>query len=242
MFFKNKRKPPESALPGHIEIILDGNGRWAKKRGLSRSAGHRKGAETFKKIALYANRIGVKCLSAYAFSTENWKRPEDEVSGLMKLLEEYLDNIGEFEKENVRVIFIGEKKRLSKKLCDKMTEIEEKSAERTGMILAIAINYGGRQEIVSAVRNTAKLSKEGFVSDEQIDEAFFESMLDTGKLPDVDLLIRPGGEKRISNFLLWKISYAEIYFCDTLWPDYTEKDLDEAVLWYSKRNRRFGGV
>ena len=202
MFFKNKRKPPESALPGHIAIILDGNGRWAKKRGLSRSAGHRKGAETFKKIALYANRIGVKCLSAYAFSTENWKRPEDEVSGLMKLLEEYLDNIGEFEKENVRVIFIGEKKRLSKKLCDKMTEIEEKSAERTGMILAIAINYGGRQEIVSAVRNTAKLSKEGFVSDEQIDEAFFESMLDTGKLPDVDLLIRPGGEKRISNFLL----------------------------------------
>lgn len=229
-------------IPTHVGIIMDGNGRWAKKRGRPRQFGHREGAKTFKKITDYAKKLGIKYITFYAFSTENWKRPKDEIDSIMKLFENYLEDVRDHIKENVRVIFIGDKSKLSQKLQDKMNKLEEDSKDFTTMTLILAINYGGRDEIINSVRNIASLVKDGFLTPEQIDEEIFEANLYTKGIPDVDLIIRPSGEMRLSNFLIWQSAYSEFYYSDVLWPDFSKKDFDMAIRSYSERNRRFGGV
>lgn len=229
-------------IPAHVGIIMDGNGRWAKKRGRPRQFGHREGAKTFKKITDYAKKLGIKYITFYAFSTENWKRPKDEIDSIMKLFENYLEDVRDHIKENVRVIFIGDKSKLSQKLQDKMNKLEEDSKDFTTMTLILAINYGGRDEIINSVRNIASLVKDGFLTPEQIDEEIFEANLYTKGIPDVDLIIRPSGEMRLSNFLIWQSAYSEFYYSDVLWPDFSKKDFDMAIRSYSERNRRFGGV
>ena len=229
-------------IPTHVGIIMDGNGRWAKKRGKPRKFGHREGAKTFKMITNYAKSLGIKYITFYAFSTENWKRPKDEVDSIMKLFDDYLDDVRDHIKENVRVLFIGDKTRLSQQLQNKMSKLEEDSKNFDSMTLILAINYGGRDEIINSVKSIAKLVQEGFIKPEDIDEEIFTSHLYTDGIPDVDLIIRPSGEMRISNFLTWQSAYAELYFSDILWPDFTKKDFDNALKSYSERCRRFGGV
>lgn len=231
------------ALPVHIGIIMDGNGRWAKKRGLPRQAGHRSGAQTFRKITKYCEERGIKYLTVYAFSTENWKRPASEVDGIMRLFEEYLrESISDFKKENIRTRFIGDFSPLAPGIRDLMKQAEELTKDKTGLCLNIAINYGGREEIVNAARRIAKDVEQGGMSPGDIDESYFESRLYTAGQPDPDLIIRPSGEFRISNFLLWQSAYAEYLFTDVLWPDFKPADLDRALEQYAHRNRRFGGV
>ncbi len=229
-------------IPKHIGIIMDGNGRWAKKRGQPRKFGHKAGAETFRKIVRHAKKVGIKYITFYAFSTENWKRPDDEVNSIMKLFDQFLDEVRQHTKENVRVMFIGDKSRLSNRLQIKMKEIEDYSKNFDSMTLLLAINYGGRDEIVHSVKEIAKLLTEGYISSSQIDESLINANLYTAGIPDVDLVIRPSGEFRISNFLTWQCAYSEFYFTDVLWPDFSAKDFDKAIESYSKRNRRFGGV
>lgn len=229
-------------LPTHVGVIMDGNGRWAKKRGLPRQFGHREGAKTFRKITKYAKDIGIKYITFYAFSTENWKRPKEEVDTIMQLFEDYLDEVEKHIKENVRVLFIGDKSRLSLNLQEKMIALENNSKNMTAMTLILAINYGGRDEIVNSVKKISKLVAEGFVKPEEVDEGLINSNLYTCGVPDVDLIIRPSGEMRISNFLIWQSAYSELYFSDILWPDFTTKDFDKALESYSKRTRRFGGI
>ena len=216
-------KKTDIILPEHIGIIMDGNGRWAKKRSLPRSVGHREGAKTFRKITRYCSDIGIKYLTVYAFSTENWKRPEDEVSALMKLFKSYLNEALE-------------------DLQNLMIENEESSKDRDGMVLNIAMNYGSRDEIVRAVKNISTDVKSGKIDVENIDEALFSNYLYTAGQPDPDLIIRPSGEYRISNFMLWQAAYTEFVIMNKLWPDFEKSDLDEAINIYSQRNRRFGGV
>ncbi len=251
MFRFPKRKKNVSSqldpgnIPVHIAIIMDGNGRWAKKRGLPRTAGHGAGADTLVKIARHAYDLGVKCLTVYAFSTENWKRPEDEVNNLMNLCMKRLPQIVDLmEHRKVAVRFLGDRTRLPEPLV-KMIEAEEaRTAEyaKTGCFLNIALNYGGRDELIWAVRQIAKKVQENEVLVDAIDEAMISSHLYTAHCPDPDLVLRPSGEIRISNFLLWQSAYSEFYYDNILWPDFSEQDLEQAILTYQGRNRRFGGV
>lgn len=240
--FKDK-KPENLKIPAHIGIIMDGNGRWAKKRKMVRSFGHKAGAKVFRKITKYCSNIGVKYLTVYAFSTENWKRPESEINFLMDLFEQYLNEcISDFKDENIKVNFIGDKTRFSEKLQKLILKVENTSQKSTGMTLNIAMNYGGRAEIVKAVKDIAKKVSTGETSIDEIDEDLISQNLYTKFQPDPDLIIRPSGEFRLSNFLTWQSVYSELLFMDILWPDFTEKDLDAAILEYNKRNRRFGKV
>ncbi len=232
-------------IPRHIAIIMDGNGRWAKKRGLPRSAGHAAGADNLVKIARHAYDLGVKCLTVYAFSTENWKRPEDEVTNLMNLCMKRLPQIAELmEHRKVAVRFLGDRRPLPEPLV-KMMEQEEKRTERfaeTGCYLNIALNYGGRDEIVHAVTQISAKVKAGELSPEDISEKTISNALYTAHCPDPDLVLRPSGEVRISNFLLWQSAYSEFYYDNILWPDFSKEHLEKAILTYQGRNRRFGGV
>ena len=225
-----------SRLPRHIAIIMDGNGRWAKKRGLPRTAGHKIGAETFRDIAAYCRELGVEYLTVYAFSTENWKRPKDEVDTIMRLLEQYLQEaIDTMEKDQIRLRILGDATALSPKLQRMIDEANTVSSRNTGFQANICLNYGGRDEILHAARACA-------AAGEEITEENLEKHLYSAGLPDPDLIIRPSGELRLSNFLLWQCAYAEFYFCDTLWPDFDQQALDAAIIDYQKRDRRFGGV
>ena len=241
-FGKKKAVSTPAVLPQHIAVIMDGNGRWAKKRGLPRTAGHSVGAKVFEKICLHANQIGVKTMTFYAFSTENWKRPTAEVETLMSIFGDYLKRVEQFKKEQIRLRFVGDAAPLSEELRRLMAEAEEMSADFTGLTVNLAINYGGRDELVHAARELAKEVKDGVLSAETLTEQDVDRHLYSDSCGDVDLLIRPGGEYRLSNFLLWQTAYAELYFCDTLWPDFGSEDLDRAIAWYSGRQRRFGGV
>lgn len=233
----------DRVLPRHIGIIMDGNGRWAKKRGLPRSAGHAAGAKVFKTIVRYCSRIGIECLTVYAFSTENWKRPHDEVLTLMGLFKEYLrDALTNFLDENVKVCFLGDTSVFDSQLKELIEDTTRVSEKRTGMVLNIALNYGGRAEIVRAVQLLAEDVKKGLVRPEDIGEESINSRLYTAGQPDPDLIIRPSGEKRLSNFMLWQSAYAEYLSMDILWPDFTTKDLEHALDIYAARNRRFGGI
>lgn len=229
-------------VPTHVGVIMDGNGRWAKKRGLPRKFGHREGAKTFRTIARHAKALGVSYITFYAFSTENWKRPQEEVDAIMDLFDKYLDEVEDFIDENIRVRFIGDRTMLKPSLQAKMAHVEEISKDFDSMTLVLAINYGGRDEITYAVKCIADDVKAGKLQTEDIDEKLLQSKLYTEEIPDVDLIIRPSGEQRLSNFLIWQSAYAEYYFTNILWPDFSKKDLEKAVLTFSERNRRFGGV
>ena len=230
-------------IPQHIAIIMDGNGRWAKAQGKVRTFGHQAGAETLKTIVRAADKLGVKVISAYAFSTENWKRPVTEVSFIMELLSRYLTNeIDEFNENNVQVRFIGSREGLPGIVMQKMDHAIEATKGNTGIILNLAINYGGQAEILHAVRSIAAEAAAGKLAVEDIDNKVVEDHLYTQGLPAPDLLIRPGGDLRISNFLLWQIAYAEIWTTKTFWPDFTPDHLVEAILAFQGRERRFGGL
>lgn len=230
-------------LPRHIAIIMDGNGRWAKKRGLPRTAGHKVGAETFRSIATYCKNIGVDYLTVYAFSTENWKRPKDEVDTIMGLLKNYLvEAIDTMAKDNIRLRFLGDLSVLSDELQKLTEETNAISASLDGFQANICLNYGGRDEILRAARSFAQDCAEGKCSAGELTEEAFSHKLFSDGLPDPDLIIRPGGEQRVSNFLLWQCAYSEFIFTDTLWPDFKEKDLDAAIIEFQRRNRRYGGV
>ena len=232
----------EKIIPEHIAIILDGNGRWAKKRGLPRTAGHAAGSEQFRKIATYCKNIGVRYLTVYAFSTENWKRPEEEVSTIMKLLDRYLhEAIETMERDRIKMKILGDVSGLSEELQKEIEETNEISSRYEGFQANICLNYGGRDEIIKAAMRYANDLKEG-KADEKLTEEGFSNYLYSAGIPDPDLLIRPGGEKRISNFLLWQTAYSEFYFTDVLWPDFTEEELDKAIDEFNRRDRRFGGV
>lgn len=230
-------------IPNHVAIILDGNGRWAKKRFMPRNYGHMQGAKVVEQICEDADSIGIKYLTVYAFSTENWNRPQDEVEALMKLLRNYLkDCIKRANNNNMRVRVIGEKSRLSDDIRSKIDELEECSKNNTGLNFTIALNYGSRDEIVRAVREISKDVKDGKISESDIDDKMISDYLDTRGIPDPDLLIRTSGEERLSNFLLWQLAYTEFYFTDILWPDFNKKELIKAVEKYNERDRRFGKV
>ncbi|MBO5556526.1 MAG: isoprenyl transferase [Oscillospiraceae bacterium] len=232
----------ENVIPRHIAIILDGNGRWAKKRGLPRTAGHAVGAENFRKIATYCKDIGVDYLTVYAFSTENWKRPEDEVKTIMRLLRRYLDEaIDTMERDHIRMKIFGDVEGLSPELQALVRKTDEISKRYEGFQANICLNYGGRDEIVNAARRYARDLAEGR-ADGELTEKQFGSYLYSAGIPDPDLMIRPGGEQRISNFLLWQCAYAEFYFTDVLWPDFGPEELDKAIAVYQGRDRRYGGV
>ena len=225
----------------HLAIIMDGNGRWAARRGLPRSMGHRKGAEVVKEITRAAGELGIKYLTLYAFSTENWNRSEDEVETLMGLLRDYLQSdLKEVQENNVRIRFIGEREMLDADIVRKMAEIEADTLRNTGMTLCIALSYGSRQEIVNAVKKTAALVKEGDISLNDVDVKLFSDMLYTKDMPDPDLVIRTSGEQRISNYLLWQIAYAEFFFTDVLWPDFNKKLLEDIIKNFNMRERRYG--
>ena len=244
-FGKNKKSNilTDADLPVHIGIIMDGNGRWAKKRGLPRSAGHSAGAKTFRTITRYCSDIGIKYLTVYAFSTENWKRPENEVNSLMDLFKSYLEEaLADFKDDSIVVKFIGDKSRFSDDLKKLMIENEESSKNRDGMVLNIAMNYGSRDEIVRAVKNISIDVKSGKVSVDDINEKLVSSYLYTSGQPDPDLIIRPSGEHRISNFLLWQSAYTEFVIMNKLWPDFNTSDLNEAINIFSGRNRRYGVI
>ena len=228
-------------LPEHIGIIMDGNGRWAKKRGLPRNAGHKKGAEVFENISRYCRDLGIKWLTVYAFSTENWKRPKDEVDGIMNLMKGYLKNMASARNEHIAVRFIGDRSPFVAELTELMEKAENADVGEVITTVQIALNYGGRDEIVHSVREIAKKVAEGEISPESINEDTISKNLYSGT-PECDLIVRPSGEERLSNFLLWESAYSEFVFMDVLWPDFTKEDLDKALLEYSKRNRRFGGV
>lgn len=232
----------ENSLPRHLGIIMDGNGRWAKQHHLPRNAGHSKGAEVFQKITRYCEQLGIEALTVYAFSTENWSRPQEEVDGIMNLLRKYLKDVFGFHGENIRIRFIGERERLAPDIVALMEEIEETSRERTGLQLNIALNYGGRDEIARAARQLAREVRSGALRPEDIDEAAVERCTFTAGQPPLDMILRPSGEQRISNFLLWQCAYSEFVYMDTLWPDFTPKKLDEALAEYARRKRRFGGI
>ena len=242
LFGKKKTQEPRS-IPTHIAIVMDGNGRWAKKRGLPRQAGHKVGAEAFRTIANYAKSIGLKYLTVYAFSTENWKRSEEEVSAIMDLLEKYLrEAIRDMDKNRVRFCFFGDLSRLSPELQEEAREAVERSRKYEGVQVNFCLNYGGRAEMVRAAQQFARDCLEGKCKPEDLTEARFSDLMYSAGVPDPELVIRPGGEMRTSNFLLWQSAYAEYYFTDVLWPQFGPKELDEAIDAYNKRNRRFGGA
>lgn len=231
----------EENLPQHIAIIMDGNRRWAKREGLDTPSGHKEGAENLKRIARYANKIGIKYMTVYAFSTENWKRSQAEVGAIMKLLKFYLRDFFNNYKDDIKINVIGRKDNLHEDLKEEIEKAVEKTKNNTGMILNIAFNYGGRDEIVHATRKIAEQVKDGKLNAEEIDEKTFANNLYTANQPDPDLLIRTSGEERISNFLLWQIAYTEFVFSNKYWPEFGEADLDEAIKMYQQRTRKFGG-
>ena len=245
MFFK-KKKTTEidmDRLPVHIGVIMDGNGRWAKKRGLPRSAGHSAGADTLKKIVTECNQMGIKYITVYAFSTENWKRPKEEVDYLMNLLLNYLrDAENSLAGENVVIRAIGSRKELSQEIQEQIIKTEEFTKNNTGIIMNIALNYGAREELTTALKTLAAKVKTEEISPEEITMDMISGHLYTKGQSDPDLIIRTSGEERISNFMLWQLAYSEMYFTDKLWPDFSVKDLEEAICEYQRRDRRFGGV
>ena len=234
------------SLPRHIGIIMDGNGRWAKQRGLPRSEGHKAGAKTFRAICDYGAELGIECLTFYAFSTENWKRPADEVAAIMNLFRDYLTEAEEREEENavkgMRIRYIGDRTALPADIVDMIDKLEENSADKRTITINLAVNYGGRDEILHAVRAVAQKVQAGELKAQDITLNDIDGNLYTAGLPDPDLIIRPSGEYRLSNFLIWQSAYSEFWFSNILWPDFTPDDLDKAIIDYSKRNRRFGGV
>ena len=242
--FKNKTRAGEPLpVPRHIAIIMDGNGRWATKRGLPRTAGHAAGSETFRRIATYCRKIGVEYLTVYAFSTENWKRSAEEVGAIMQLFEKYLhEAIDTMARDHIRLRILGDTSRISPELRALIARTDEISTHYTGFQANICINYGGRDEIVHAAKAFAARCAAGACSPDELTEDTFSGLLYTAGLPDPELIIRPSGEVRVSNFLLWQSAYSEYYFTDVLWPDFTEKELDRAIAAYQKRDRRFGGV
>ncbi len=233
-------------LPEHIAIIMDGNGRWAKNRGLKRTEGHKVGAKVFEEISEYCAEIGVKYVTFYAFSTENWKRSKLEVSAIMNLFRGYLDRMQERVSENeeagYRIRFLGAREGMPKDIIKLMDDVEIRSADKERININIAVNYGSRDEIVHGVKDIVRDIQSGKINIDDIDESLISSYLYTAGQPDPDLIIRPSGEYRLSNYLMWQAAYSEIYIDDVLWPDYTPADLDRAIEEYSKRNRRFGGV
>jgi len=244
LFSKSKNEKAWQAgnsLPKHVAIIMDGNGRWAKKRGLPRTAGHSAGAETFRNIATYCKNLGMDYLTVYAFSTENWKRPKEEVDAIMQLLEKYLlESIEKMERDGIRLKILGDIEPLSDKLKALIERTDKISSEIDGFQANICLNYGGRDEIIKAARKYAQQVAEGRAND--IDEKEFSTFMYSDGIPDPDLIIRPSGEIRTSNFLLWQSAYSEFYFTDVLWPDFDEAELDKALEAYSRRSRRYGGV
>ena len=247
MFSKLFRKSPEKAPAEncglrHIAFIMDGNGRWAEKRKMPRTYGHAVGAKVFKRVIEYCGSIGIEAVTVYAFSTENWKRPADEVSAIMKLFTDYLSEAERsFAKKDIQIHFLGSKSVFPEDVRKRM-EALEKASESKRQILNIAVNYGGRDEIVHAARAFARDCAAGEKRSDALTEEMFSQYLYSNGLPDPELLIRPGGEKRISNYLLWQCAYSEFYFCDTLWPDFDEREFDKALIAYQHRERRFGGV
>lgn len=239
---KEKNDLDGLVIPRHVAIILDGNGRWAKKKFLPRNMGHAQGAKNVEKICEDAAHMGIKYLTVYAFSTENWKRSEEEVSSLMGLLRSYLSTcLQTAEKNRLKVRVIGERSRLAQDIQDKILELEKASENNDGLQFTIALNYGSRDEIRRAVKRIAQDCRDGKLSPEEITEESISSYLDTAGLPDPDLLIRTSGEERLSNFLLWQLAYSEFYFTDTLWPDFDREELVRAVQQYNRRERRYGG-
>lgn len=241
MLFNKKKELDINSIPKHIAIIMDGNGRWAKKRGFTRSMGHREGSRTLKKIVEACYQLGVKYLTVYAFSTENWSRPQEEVDELMKLLLEYLRNAEkELAGKKVRIRVIGEKKNLPDEIVKEIERVEKNTENIKGLDFIIALNYGGRQELVEAVSRLVEDFDAGLIT--EINEKAISERLYTNGIPNPDLLIRTSGEMRLSNFLIWQLSYSEFYFSDVLWPDFSENHLKEAIISYQGRQRRFGGV
>lgn len=245
-FFKKNKyidKLDLNKLPRHIAIIMDGNGRWAKKRGLPRTVGHREGAKTLKTISTFCGNIGIKHLTVYAFSTENWKRPKEEVDALMDLLLDYLKNAEKhIGGKDVRIQTIGDVSIMSKEIQDEIERVTRETKNNSGLILNIALNYGGRNEMVNCIKNIVEKVEKGEITKDDINEEIISKNLYTKDIPDPDILIRPGGESRLSNFLLWQVAYTEIWYTDVLWPDFREKHIVEALLDYQNRNRRFGGL
>ena len=246
MLFGKKEDRPTldmDNIPVHIAAVMDGNGRWAQKRGMPRTAGHSAGSEAFQNAAEYLQSLGVKYFTVYAFSTENWKRPEEEVGAIMGLLERYLKKaIREMAQKNIRLTFFGDLTPLSDSLKQLIDETREISRHTTGMQVNVCLNYGGRDEILRAVRAFAADCAAGEKTPDQLDDTLFSGYLDSAGIPDPELIIRPSGELRLSNFLLWQCAYAEFYFTDVLWPDFDEAELERAIEAYHARDRRFGGV
>ena len=240
---KSSANQGERILPEHLAIIMDGNGRWAKKRFTPRSMGHRAGAAKFKAITRYCSKIGIKYLTVYAFSTENWKRPEEEVGALMGLFKQYLkDALEDLLNDDIKIRFLGDTSMFSADLQELIAETIETGKTRTGMVLNLAMNYGSRAEITRAAQNLAEQVKNGALQPSEITEQMLSDHMYTYGEPDPDLIIRPSGEYRLSNFLLWQSAYSELIFMDVLWPDFTMEDLEHCLDEYAKRNRRFGGV
>lgn len=238
-----KQLNPEWKIPEHVAIIMDGNGRWAKKRNLPRNLGHRQGGKTVEMLCEEAYKLGIKYITVYAFSTENWSRPEDEISALMNLLRNYMkDCIKQANKNMMRVKVIGDISRLDLDLQESIRALEKESEKNTGLRFQIALNYGGRDELLRAVRKICDDVKEHKINGEDITAESFSSYLDTAGIPDPDLMIRTSGEQRISNFLLWQLAYTEFYFPDVLWPDFTRDNLIDAIEYFNTRERRYGGV
>lgn len=230
-------------IPEHIGIIMDGNGRWAKKRGLPRPVGHTYGAKTFKNITRYISKQGVKYLTLYAFSTENWKRPLEEVNAIMKIFRQYLmDALTDFRDDDIKVTFIGDRSAFAPDIIQLINETEEVAKNRQGMQLNIAMNYGGRDEILHSIKRICNEIASGRLNADSLTEEDIAKGLYTAGIPDPDLIIRTGGEHRLSNFMLFQSAYAEFYSTDTLWPDFSEEDFDKAIIEFNKRSRRFGGV
>lgn len=240
---KSEKEQKKGPVPRHVAIIMDGNGRWATRRHLPRTAGHAAGAETFRKIALYCREVGIQYLTVYAFSTENWKRPQEEVDKIMGLMKEYLvEAIRDMQKNHVRICFFGDLSALSPELQELAAEAGRESEEFVDSQVNMCINYGGRDEIVRAARKWARHCAETGEDPENLTEDILSGGMYSAGVPDPDLIIRPGGEMRISNFLLWQAAYAEFYYTDVLWPDFDEKELDKAIAVFQKRSRRFGGI
>lgn len=229
-------------VPAHVGIIMDGNGRWAKKRGLPRNFGHKQGAAVFKKTINWARELGIKCVTFYAFSTENWKRPAEEVNGIMNLLRQYIKDIREAAREDIRFIFLGDITGLPEDITAELLDIQSSTVNNTGFIAGVALNYGGRGEITRAARILAQKAVSREISPEQITEQSVDELLYTAEMPPLDMIIRPSGEQRLSNFLIWQAAYAEFVFMDVLWPDFTKKHLEYAIQVFNDRDRRFGGV
>lgn len=230
-------------VPNHIAIIMDGNGRWAKSRFMPRTYGHKVGVETIRKVVKECSRLGVRYLTLYAFSTENWKRPKDEVSALMGLLVKYLRNeLEELHKNNVKILTIGDISKLPQACIEELDHAKEKTKDNRGLVMSLALNYGGRNDLINAVKNISQEVVDGKISVDDIGDDLISSHLSTKESPDPDLVVRTSGEQRLSNFLLWELAYSEFYFADIHWPDFDEKELQKAIFAYQSRDRRFGGI